>query len=146
MLTQNSVPLINGCRWVAAPSERAGPSVETWNLSAMLGFDALRIFWLTNVGQDQWRGRHAHRQSILATFAVAGSCELALDDGRRKQIVDLKDDGPGLIIGPMIWHELYDFSSDTVILVVASTRYDESEYIRDYASFVKEVVRNEPGR
>ena len=142
MLTENAVSLLSGCRWVEAPGERAGQSVETWNLSAMLGFDVLRIFWLTGLAQDQWRGRHAHLQSILATFAVVGSCELVLDDGRRKQIVELRDDGPGLIIGPMIWHELQKFSSDATIVVAASTRYDESEYMRDYAAFVEEVIRN----
>jgi hypothetical protein len=141
MSTPENVPLMQGCRWVGPPVDSGGNGIDTWSIATELGFDAARVFWLTNIASGQWRGRHAHRYSILATFAVNGNCRLTLDDARQKQIVELKERGPGLVIDPWIWHDLYDFSSDAVILVIASTRYDESDYIRNYETFIKEARR-----
>lgn len=138
-------PLMNRCRWVEPPSEGPQRSVETWNLDALLGFPTQRIFWLTNIAEGQWRGRHAHRESVLATFAVVGGCRLTLDDGQDKQVVELRHDGSGLIIGPMIWHDLFDFLPSSVILVAASTLYDEAEYIRDYTTFLRESRASKVG-
>jgi hypothetical protein len=137
MSTPENVALLHGCRWVDPPVDDDG----NWSIATKLGFESPRLFWLTSIARGQWRGRHAHRYSILATFAVSGSCRLTLDDAREKQIVDLKERGPGLVIDPWIWHDLYDFSEDAAILVIASTRYDESDYIRDYETFVKEARR-----
>jgi hypothetical protein len=132
-------PLMDGCRWIAAPAEGSERAVETWDLQALVGFRTLRVFWLTNIAEGQWRGRHAHRESTLATFVAAGSCRLTLDDGEAKQIVTLRDDGTGLIVDPWIWHDLFDFSPGCVIVVAASTLYDEAEYIRDYGTFLREA-------
>src|SRR6266446_10587462 len=120
--------LMKGCRWI----QPLGGEFETHSVLESLGFETPRIFWLTKIATDQWRGRHAHRESILATFALVGSCRLTLDDAKQKQAVELSENGPGLIIRPWIWHDLYDFTPNTVVLVIASTRYDEAEYIRDY--------------
>jgi hypothetical protein len=62
-----------------------------------------------------------------------------LDDGKAKQVVALRDDGPGLLVDPWIWHDLFDFSPGCVIVVVASTLFDEAEYIRDYDTFLREA-------
>lgn len=137
--------LMNGCRWVEPASEDAQRSVETWSLDALLGFSTQRIFWLTNIAEGQWRGRHAHRESVLATFAVVGGCRLTLDDGQSRQIVELHHDGPGVIIGRLIWHDLFDFLPSSVILVAASTLYDEAEYIRDYTTFLRESRASKAG-
>ena len=137
--------LIEGCRWIKAPRE-SEQAVETWDLEALVGFPSKRLFWLTSIGVGQWRGRHAHRESILATFAVAGGCRMTLDNGEEKQIVELVDDGAGLLIEPLVWHDLFDFSPSTVILVAASTHYDESEYIRGYGTFLEEVKARNRGR
>lgn len=135
-------PLMSGCRWIDPISDDYG-SVDSWHIRERLGFDAPRLFWLTGVGHDQWRGRHAHRESKLATFALSGGCRLTLDNGRDKQIVSLSAKGPGLLVGPMIWHDLYQFEPASVVLVVASTRYDEAEYIRDYGVFVEEMAKED---
>ena len=127
---------MKGCRWV----ESSGDISETQGIVERLGFEVPRFFWLTSVAAGQWRGRHAHRESILATFAIVGGCHLTLDDGKRKQEVELKENGPGLIIGPWIWHDLRDFLPGAVVLVAASTRYNEAEYIRDYDTFLREAV------
>jgi len=138
MSAKTQAPIMDGCRWIAAPAEGVDRSVETWELSTLVGFDTQRVFWLTNIAQGQWRGRHAHRESILATFAVTGSCRMTLDNGEDQQVVELRDDGSGLIVGPWIWHDLFDFSPGCAILVAASTLYDESEYVRDYDTFLRE--------
>ena len=64
---------------------------------------------------------------------------MTLDNGEQKETVALNQDGPGLIVGPWIWHDLFDFSEPAVILVAASTLYDEQEYLRDYDTFVQEA-------
>ena len=135
------------CRWINAPAEAGASAIDTWNLEALVGFPVKRIFWLTRIVRDQWRGRHAHRESKLATFAVVGSCRMTLDNGEKKETVALNQDGPGLIVGPWIWHDLFDFSQAAVILVAASTLYDEEEYLRDYDTFVQEArTRREQGK
>ena len=133
-------PLMSGCRWIDPIGEDYGGGGEHWHIRERLGFEAPRLFWLTGVGQDQWRGRHAHRESRLATFALAGGCRLTLDNGHDRQVVTLSTRGPGLLVGPMIWHDLDEFAPGSVVLVVASTRYDEAEYIRNYDVFLEEAA------
>lgn len=140
MELERDTPLMSGCRWVEAPAEGGGRPIEQWSIDEELGFETPRLFWLTDIAPGQWRGRHAHRESILATFCVSGRCRITLDDARRKQVVTLDDNGPGLIVGPWIWHELDHFSPDAVVLVVASTRYTEAEYIRNYETFLREAA------
>lgn len=137
--------LMEGCRWLETPGDGERPLSESRDLEAILGFPTKRIFWLTRIAHGQTRGTHAHRESILATFAVMGRCRLTLDDGTAKQIVELRHDGPGLLVGPWIWHDLFDFAPSTVILVAASTLYDEREYIRDYATFLREAKARKRG-
>lgn len=132
--------VMKGCRWVDPPVDADGNGIETWAIARELGFDAPRLFWLTNIGPGQWRGRHAHRESVLATFAVNGRCRMTLDDGRDRQTVELVENGPGLVVGTWIWHDLYDFSPEAAILVVASTTYSEADYIRDYDVFLAEAA------
>lgn len=134
------VKLMPGCRWTDPPVDASGNGMESWRIPERLGFDVVRIFWLTSLQENQWRGRHAHRESILGTFVVNGRCRLTLDNGREQQMVELRENGPGLIIGPWIWHDLYDFSPNAVVLVLASTLYDEAEYVRDYDTFVREAT------
>ena len=136
---QANLPLIEGCHWIDPPVTRDGDGVEGWAIGRAVGFETPRLFWLTNIAQGQWRGRHAHRDSILATFAVNGRCLVTLNDGERSQVVNLEERGPGLIIGPWIWHDLYEFSPGAAILVIASTTYAEADYIRDYMTFVSEA-------
>lgn len=130
--------VMSGCQWIGAPVDEGGSAAG--KLGALLGFSTRRIFWLTNIAEGQWRGRHAHRESVLATFAVSGYCRLTLDNGEEKQVVELRENGPGLVVGPWIWHDLFDFAPKSIILVAASTLYDESEYIRDYGVFRQEAA------
>jgi len=130
------------CRWLSVP----GKSDERGNINFLefdqkLGFVPRRLFWLHGIAPGQWRGRHGHRESHLVTLVMNGSCRVHLDDGSVRETVSLDDPGRALHIPPMVWHELTDFAPQTTILVVASTLYDEGEYLRDYETFRREAAR-----
>ena len=128
------------CRWIDVPGA-ADPRgrVNFLELGKNLQFQPKRFFWLHHVAPGQWRGRHGHRKTELTLVAVNGACHVHLDDGIIKQSVALDDPARALYVGTWVWHELTDFASDTVVLVIASTLYDEAEYLRDYEVFRREV-------
>ena len=97
-----------------------------------LPFEVRRVYWLTGVAQTgAVRGKHAHKTLQQAIFAAAGSFRLDLDDGRRKASVVLGRPNAGVYLGPLLWHEMRDFSPDCVIVVLAADYYEEADYIRD---------------
>lgn len=101
-------------------------------------FAVKRIYFINSLANPAAiRGRHAHRRLEQAIFCVSGSFTLQLDDGRTKQRLRLKDPSFGIRLGPMLWHTMSGFSYDCVILVLASDRFKESDYIRDYAEFLR---------
>ena len=130
------------CRWIDVPgaADRRG-RVNFLELGKGLDFQPVRLFWLHHVAPGQWRGRHGHRESKLVLVAVSGSCRVHLDDGKVKQSVTLDDPARALYVAPWIWHELTDFAAATAIVVIASSYYDEAEYLRDYDVFRREVAR-----
>ena len=133
--------VIGGCRWLAIPGAAdARGKINFLQFDERLGFMPRRLFWLHDIAPGQWRGRHGHRESHLVTLVMNGSCRIHLDDGVGKQTVVLDDPGRALHIGPYVWHELTDFAPQTVILVIASTVYDEAEYLRDYDTFLREAT------
>jgi WxcM-like, C-terminal len=131
---------IRGCRWIAVPGAAdARGSVNFLQLGKGLDFQPKRLFWLHHIGSGQWRGRHAHRDSQLLFIALHGGCRVGLDDGARQAAVTLDDPTRALYMAPWIWHELTDFAPQSAILVAASTLFDESEYLRDYETFKREL-------
>ncbi len=128
------------CRWIAVPGAAdARGRVNFLELGKGLDFSPKRLFWLHGVAPGQWRGRHGHRESRLVLVAVNGSCKADLDDGMLKQTVTLDDPTKALYVGTWVWHELTDFAPQTAIVVIASSLYDEAEYLRDYEVFKREV-------
>jgi len=130
-----------GCRWISIPgaADERG-SINFLAFDDRLGFAPRRLFWLHHIAPGQWRGRHGHRESHLVTLVMNGACKVHLDDGRTRETVVLDDPGKALHIGPYVWHELTDFAPQTVILVIASTLYNEAEYLRDYEAFKREAA------
>ena len=102
-------------------------------------FEIKRIYYIWGTEKEFTRGKHAHTELEQILICVSGSCKIRLDNGKEKQIVELKDKNQGLLIGTMIWREMFDFSEDCVLLVLASEYYDEKEYIRDYNEFLEKV-------
>lgn len=131
---------VRGCRWIDVPGAAdARGSVNFLQLGKGLDFQPKRLFWLHHVAAGQWRGRHAHRESQLLFVTMHGRCRLHLDDGRLMEITTLEDPTRALYMAPWVWHELTDFEPGTAILVIASTLYDETEYLRDYDTFKREL-------
>lgn len=99
-------------------------------------FEIKRVYYLFKTKAGVRRGFHAHKALKQVAIAVRGSCRFLLDDGTEK--VDLLLDNPaqGLLIDSCIWREMYDFSDDCVLMVLADQPYDESDYIRDYDEFL----------
>jgi len=106
-----------------------------------LPFDLKRIFYSCRIPTDTRRGCHANRNSEFILISVAGSCTVLVDDGKTRQEFNLDSPTKGLYCGKMTWKEMYHFSPDNVLLVLASTEYDPDEYIKDYEQFKKEVVK-----
>ena len=99
-------------------------------------FDIKRVYYLYDIPSDSFRGGHAHKEQYELLIAVSGSFEVVLDDGIQKQTITLNKPNMGLLIPTMIWRELQNFSSGSVCLVMASDVFDETDYIRDYQTFI----------
>ena len=134
-----------GCRWIAVPgASDARGSVNFLQAGQALPFQPVRIFWLHHVAPGAWRGRHGHRQSELAFVALNGGCRFHLDDGTVREAVTLDDPTRALYLAPWVWHELTDFAPQTAVMVIASSLYEEAEYLRDYDAFRREVTGQMP--
>jgi hypothetical protein len=107
-----------------------------------LPFDIARVYYLYNVPVDAERGGHAHRELQQVVFALSGSFRMKIDDGETKSEFWLRDPRKGLYINRMIWREMDSFSQGAVCMVLASHRYNESDYLRDYNDFLLQVARN----
>ena len=95
-----------------------------------------RVYYLYDVPGGETRGGHAHRSLYQLVVAASGSFDVILDDGKDHRVVTLNRPYQGLIVIPGIWRELVNFSSGSCCLVLASLRYDEKDYIRDYQEFL----------
>ena len=104
-----------------------------------LPFDIKRIFYIYGSDPSVVRGKHANRESEFVLINVAGKSKLRITDGKEERIIELNDPMTGVYIPKMIWKDMYDFSSDSVLLVLASTHYDGAEYVRDYDEYVREM-------
>ncbi len=102
-------------------------------------FPIKRVYYLRDLKSDEPRGFHAHKALQQVAVCVAGSCTVVLDDGRSREEVVLDSPARGLLVEPMIWHEMRNFSADCVFTVFASDVYDEADYIRNYNKFVTAV-------
>jgi len=118
---------------------RGGLSVA--EIGGALPFIVRRVYWIHATKPGVSRGFHAHQQLRQLCVCVAGSVRLSLFDGRREESVVLDSSAQGLLIGPALWHEMHDFSPDCVLMVFADAEYDEADYIRDRAEFIKYVAR-----
>lgn len=105
-------------------------------------FDIKRIFYIYGSDATVIRGQHANRNSEFVLVNVAGQSKVRITDGTEEFIVELNKPMMGVYIPKMIWKDMYNFSSDSVLLVLASTHYDAKEYIRDYNDYI-EIMKNE---
>ena len=106
--------------------------------SVHVPFDIQRVYYLYDVPGGAERGGHAHKNLHQFIIAMSGSFDVVLDDGLEKKLVHLNRSYMGLYVCPLIWRELENFSSGAVCMVLASIKYEENDYYRDYAEFMRE--------
>jgi len=102
-------------------------------------FEIKRVYYIYSVPQGAVRSGHAHRDLRQVLVPVAGSFNVVLDSGSRKETIKLAHPHVGLYLSKMVWRRIEEFSSGAVCVVLASTHYDEADYIRNYDDFVAEV-------
>lgn len=106
-------------------------------------FEIKRVFYIYDSDSDVVRGQHANRESEFVLINVSGSSKVYIDDGTEKMVVELNRPMMGVYIPKMVWKDMYDFSEDSVLLVLANTHYDAKEYIRDYDEYISIVKGND---
>ena len=102
-------------------------------------FAIKRVFYIYGSDSTVIRGQHANRESEFVLINVAGNYKVRITDGREEFVVELNKPMMGVYIPKMVWKDMYDFSSDSVLLVLASTHYDGKEYIRDFEKYAEEM-------
>lgn len=102
-------------------------------------FQVKRVYYMYDTVEGVRRGYHAHKCLEQILICVHGSCKILLDNGKETAVVNLDTPFEGLYISNDMWREMYDFSPDAVLMVLASELYDEADYIRNYDEFLKFV-------
>ena len=100
-------------------------------------FDIKRVFYIYGSDDTVIRGQHANRDSEFVLINVAGKSKVRITDTNEEYVIELNRPMMGIFIPQMVWKDMYDFSADSVLLVLASTHYDAGEYIRDYGEYEK---------
>lgn len=103
---------------------------------ADIPFAIKRVYYMYDTTLGVVRGSHAHKNLQQILICIHGSCKIRLDNGTEKKIVPLERPYEGLYVANDMWREMYDFSPDAVLMVLASEPYDESDYIRNYDDFL----------
>lgn len=107
-----------------------------------LPFEIQRIYYIYDVKENVERGFHSHKDLEQILIAVNGSIKIRVKNHLNEEIIELNTSDEGLYIGPMIWREMYDFSEGAVLLVLASQKYDEFDYIRNYDDYIELSKKN----
>lgn len=105
-----------------------------------LPFDLKRVYYIYGVPSEEKRGFHSHNDLEQILIAVNGTVKILTKTPYEEEIVLLDNPNKGLYIGPMVWREMFEFSKDAVLLVLASHEYDELDYIRDYAEYERKAI------
>lgn len=105
-------------------------------------FDIKRVYYMYDTGENVVRGKHAHKSLQQVLICVHGSCKIKLDNGTETETVILNKPNEGLYVSNILWREMYDFTPGTVLMVLASELYDESDYIRNYEEYLKYINEN----
>ena len=102
-------------------------------------FKIERTYWIYDVPGGEKRGGHAYKENQEFIVALSGSFDVVLDDGKEKKTFSLNRSYNGLYVPKGYWREMDNFSTNSLALVLSSTKYDAEDYIRDYAEFLKFV-------
>ncbi len=131
--------LINLIDFQSLGDERGSLVALEIGMEKAVPFDIKRVYYIYHTAEGVSRGFHAHRNLKQVAICVAGQCRMLLDNGETCEEAWLNSPTKGLLIESMVWREMHDFSADCVLLVLASEHYDETDYIRSYSEFLKEI-------
>lgn len=141
-ITPEQINRLEQCRLIQLPKIKGPPGSLTFvENSKQIPFDIKRVYYIYDIPGGTSRGSHAHRSLSQVLIAATGSFTVNLDDGREKKSFFLNLPFIGLYISSMVWHDMNDFSRDSVCLTLASEIYDESDYFRDYDDFLGAVSK-----
>lgn len=104
-------------------------------------FAIKRVYYMYDTKDGVHRGFHAHKSLEQILICIHGTCKILLDNGTEKKVIPLEKPYEGLYIANNMWREMYDFSEDAVLMVLASDFYNEEDYIRDYDDFLRFIGR-----
>ena len=104
-------------------------------------FEIKRVFYMYGSDPTIVRGQHANRKTEFVLINVSGTSKVKVDNGVEQTVIELNRPRMGLYLKTMLWKDMYDFSPDSVLLVLASEHYDGGEYIRDYEEYLKEIKK-----
>ncbi len=104
-------------------------------------FEIKRVFYIYGSDSEVIRGQHANRETEFLLVNVSGTSKVKIDNGTESEVILLNRPRMGLYLSSMVWKDMYDFSEDSVLLVLASKHYDASEYIRDYSDYLAELKK-----
>jgi len=105
----------------------------------LVPFKINRVFYMYGSDDTVVRGQHANRESEFVLINVSGTSKVRVTDGREEAVIELNKPRMGLYLSTMLWKDMYDFSPDSVLLVLTNTHYDGAEYIRDYDEYLREM-------
>jgi dTDP-4-dehydrorhamnose 3,5-epimerase-like enzyme len=127
----------------AIPSvENALGSIGVLEDPSLVPFSVERVYFIYDVPEGSERGSHAHKNLEQFIVAASGSFTVELDSGSSKESFVLDSPSVGLYVPPGMWRDLKDFAPNSVCLVLASNKYDESDYLRNYDQFLSWVGQN----
>ena len=127
--------------WKDLGDERGNLVVVEGNMD--IPFEIKRIFYIYGSDDTVVRGQHANRISEFVMINVCGTSRVKVDNGAESRIIELNRHRMGLYLKNNVWKDMYDFSPDSILLVLASEHYDEKEYIRDYREYLKYMKKAE---
>lgn len=105
-------------------------------------FDIKRVFYIYGSDREVIRGQHANRETEFLLVNVSGISKVRVDNGKESEVIELNKPRMGLYLSSMLWKDMYDFSEDSVLLVLASRHYDAKEYIRNYEEYLEELRKD----
>jgi len=131
-------PITDGiCREVSFPVYGGGDGylVALEEASDIVPFPIKRIYYIFGVKETLRRGFHAHKSLKQVLICISGECDVMLDDGSTKTTIHIDSPSKGLLIEKPLWREMFNFSKDCVLVVLASEHYEPEDYIWDYREF-----------
>ena len=105
-------------------------------------FEIARVFYIYGSDNNVIRGKHANKRSEFVLINVSGTSKVKVDNGNTSEVFELNEPHTGIYIPKMIWKDMYDFSQDSVLLVLSNEKYDPEEYIKDYEEYITMIKKN----